>query len=134
MRRDEANYSALATTRRNSSLLLGNPLTKSSFSLSDAITHKGASMPALEPIKKAAKSLSSRKFIALSCRQKLTSNNDSIFQTRAEVAEWPKEHTLKPRTTSELKVQSQERSVNNARNCKFKLLFKEKSTHYRSAS
>ena len=86
-------------------------------------------MPALEPLKKATKSLSSRKFIALSCRQKLT-NNDSIFQTRAEVTEWPKEQTPKPRTTTELKAQS----LGNARNCKFKLLFKEKSTHYRSAS
>jgi len=49
--------------------MLNNPLTKSSFSLFDAITHKAALKDTIQPAKSSLKSIiSSKKVIALSSR------------------------------------------------------------------
>jgi hypothetical protein len=72
LRADEAHSSSLPP-RRHHSLLLSNPLTKSSFSLTDAVTHKGIAKNALDPVRAAAKSISSKKIIALSSRQRYSS-------------------------------------------------------------
>ena len=79
-RADEANSSSVPP-RRHHSLLLSNPLTKSSFSLSDAVTHKGIAKNALDPVRAAAKSISSKKIIALSSRQRYSSFDEGFFKT-----------------------------------------------------
>ena len=86
MRADQTNSSSLVP-RRHHSLLLSNPLTKSSFSLTDALTHKGTAKNALEPIRNAAKSISSKKIIALASRQRYSSFDEGFFKTGAGFAE-----------------------------------------------
>jgi hypothetical protein len=84
-RQEETNKSTqLPNRKHSSSLIMNNPLAKSSFSLSDTITHKAAFKDALEPIKKAVKSMmTSRKVIARSYREKYNSFDENFFQTGA---------------------------------------------------
>ena len=57
LRRDETNKTSLSTKKRNSSLVMHNPLAKSSFSLDDTVTHKGSLRSTLEPVKKAVRAM-----------------------------------------------------------------------------
>lgn len=133
LRKDEANRSSKASQRRHHSLLLSNPLTKSSFSLTDATTHKATAKDFLQPVKTAVKPISSKKILALSFRQCHSSLDHGFFKTGAEVADVPIQALTHHPSLTQLKrgvsqVTMQERSN------KFRLLFKEKSTQYKSAS
>ena len=76
-RHDEFNQSTVMSRRKSSaSLLINNPLTKSSFSVNDAITHKSSMRQVIQPLRQAPKKLTgSHNKINSSYRQRYNSVN-----------------------------------------------------------
>ena len=141
---DEVNQSGVAGRRKSStSLFISNPLTKSSYSLNDTITHKSTLRDITRPGRQAAKSMTgSCKTVNSSYRGVYNSSIDGrFFATRAEdVAMKEVTPRLKP-CLSAREVKSKQASLEHnfksnteVRNNKFKLLFKEQTIKYKTAS
>ena len=133
-RRDEVNQSTVVSRRKSSgSILLNNPLTKSSYSMNDTIIHKSAMKEVVSPMKKAVKSMmGTRQKVNSSYRQRYNSSIDSpFFQTRAQgIENGPTTPRLKQSFSAKETI-SRKSSVDKvfksqieARQNKFKLLFR----------
>jgi len=132
-RKDEFNQSTVVSRRKSSvSLMINNPLTKSSYSMNDTITHK-SNLKDVVSSKKGFKSfMGSRQKITSSYRERYNSSIDSpFFQTRAdEIERSPTTPRMKPSLSArevisrKSSVEHNFRSQAEARQNKFKLLFR----------
>lgn len=141
-RPDESNRCPLPP-RRHHSLLLSNPLTKSSFSLTDALALQPPARDPLDPVRRAAKSISSKKVIALSSRQRCSSFDEGFFKTGAALPDRDPPPQVRRAVHSSLElaagaavaaVAAGVGAGGERRSNKFKLVLRERSPQYKSAS